>query len=146
VREVDLLRLLVQLVHREVDDPAEVVGALLDQAELLGRAGAGEAGELGGLALLAGGEEDAVVRAEAELGDQLAGGFLAMVLGDRAAELAALLGDVAEAGKASSAPTRSCRRRTCGCGRRCSARDGAHDIAASTILANRPKPSRGNGR
>ena len=46
---------------------------LLDQAELLADAGARGAGELGRLRLLAGGEEDAVVGAEAERLDQLRG-------------------------------------------------------------------------
>ena len=46
--------------------------------------------------LLAGGEDDAVVGAETEIGDQLAGRFLAVILGDRAAEFAILLGDIAE--------------------------------------------------
>jgi hypothetical protein len=73
VREVDLLGVLIIFEHRKVDDPAEIEAVFVDEAELFGDAGAGEAGELGGLRLLAGGEEDAVVRAEAELGDQLAG-------------------------------------------------------------------------
>jgi hypothetical protein len=97
VREVDLLGVLIIFEHRKVDDPAEIEAVFVDEAELFGDAGAGEAGELGGLRLLAGGEEDAVVRAEAELGDELARCLLAMVLGDRAAELAAFLRDVAEA-------------------------------------------------
>ena len=45
--EVDLLLLLVELEHREVDDPAEAEGTLLDQAELLGDAGARGSGEPG---------------------------------------------------------------------------------------------------
>ena len=98
--EVDLLVVLVILVHREVDDPAEAEGALLDEAELLGDAGAGEAGEPRRLLFLAGGEEDAVVGPEAHrLGDAVHP-LLAMVLGDRAAPLAALARRIAEAGKA----------------------------------------------
>ena len=38
VAEIDLSGLLVQLVHREVGDPAEPERALLDQAEFFGRA------------------------------------------------------------------------------------------------------------
>ena len=69
--EIDLLGVLVIFEHREIDDPAEFEAALVDQPELLGDAGAREAGELGRLRLLAGGEEDAVVRAEAErVGDR----------------------------------------------------------------------------
>ena len=66
VAEVDLLGVLVVFEHREIDDPAEPERALLDQAELLADAGARRAGELGRLAFLAGGEEHAVVGAEAD--------------------------------------------------------------------------------
>ena len=48
MREVDLLSVLVPLVHREIDDPAELEGALVDELELLPdlvRAWAGELGE-----------------------------------------------------------------------------------------------------
>ena len=60
--EVDLLLLLVVLIHREVDDPAEAESAFLDEIELLGCAGAREARELRRLGFLAGREEDPVVR------------------------------------------------------------------------------------
>ena len=54
VAEVDLAGLLVPLVHREVDDPAEPVGVLLDQIELLAQLDADPAGQpLGGRALVA---------------------------------------------------------------------------------------------
>ena len=65
VREVDLLLLVVELEHREVDDPAEAEGAFFDQVELLADAGPRSAREPRGLVFLAGGEEDAVVGAEA---------------------------------------------------------------------------------
>ena len=60
VGEVDLLLLLVPLVHREVDDPAELEAVLVDQPELLADLGAGGAGELDKLLRLAGDEEDRV--------------------------------------------------------------------------------------
>ena len=103
VAEVDLLLLVIIFEHREVDDPAEAERALLDQVELLGDAGPGEAGELGGLVFLAGGEEDAVVGAKAHRLGQLVHALGAVVLGDRAAPFAALAGGVAEAGEAFAA-------------------------------------------
>src|SRR5690606_27807854 len=45
VRELDLPRLLVQLVHREVDDPAELEDVLLDQVQLLADVSASLASE-----------------------------------------------------------------------------------------------------
>ena len=45
VREVDPLLLLVPLVHREIDDPAEARTVLVDETELLADAGARGAGE-----------------------------------------------------------------------------------------------------
>ena len=46
VREVDLLLLLVPLVHREIDDPAELEPVLVDEVELLADPVARLAGEL----------------------------------------------------------------------------------------------------
>src|SRR5690606_38328078 len=100
VAEVDLLRVLVVLVHREVDDPAEPELAITDQAELLAHPGARGTCELGGLQFLAGGEEAAVIGAEADSVIERLHPLLPMVLGDRAAELAALAGDIAEPGMA----------------------------------------------
>src|SRR5579859_1566464 len=100
VREVDLLVVLVILEHWEVDDPAELEALLIDQAELFAHAGAGEAGELGRLRFLASREEQPVIRPEAERVGHRVHALFAMVLGDRAAPLAALAGGVAEAGEA----------------------------------------------
>ncbi len=69
------------------------------KSELLAHPGARGAGQLGGVRFLAGGEEQAVVGPEAEFGVDLFHVLGAVVLGDRAAELAALAGDVAEPGK-----------------------------------------------
>src|SRR5207237_10064098 len=74
-----------------------------DQGGRLADAGAGEAGGLRRLRFLAGGEEDAIVGSEAERLDEPAGRLLAVILRDRAAELAALLGDIAQAGMALAA-------------------------------------------
>ncbi len=100
VAEVDLLLLVIIFEHREIDDPAEAERALLDQVELLGDAGPGEAGELGRLGFLAGGEENAVVGAKAHRVGERVHAFGAVVLGDRAAPFAALAGRIAEAGEA----------------------------------------------
>jgi hypothetical protein len=90
VAEIDLLGFLVIFEHREIDDPAEFEFILVDQAKLFARPRTGGAGQLHGLGFLARGEEDAVVGPQAQLSDQLAGRLLAMILGDRAAKLAAL--------------------------------------------------------
>ena len=99
VAEIDLLQLLVVFEHREIDDPAELEAAFLDQAELLAHAGARGAGELGRVLFLAGSEEQTVVFAQPQLGVELLHALGAVVLGDRPAELALLAGDVAEPGK-----------------------------------------------
>ena len=100
MREIDLLFFLAPFVEREIDDPAEAEGVLLDQIELLADPGARRTGQLGGLIGLAGGEEAAVVGAKAQRRVQREPSFLAVVLGDRAAELAGLAGDIAKPGMA----------------------------------------------
>ena len=77
--------LLVQLVHREIDDPAESEGALLDQPKLVADAGARLAGEALGLGLWTGGKKNDVAAVQPrELGEP--GDFLALeIVGDRTA-------------------------------------------------------------
>lgn len=65
VREVDLPGFLVQLVHREVHDPAETEGVLLDQVQLGCDLGAHHAGEFGDFIALACGEEHGIPGLEA---------------------------------------------------------------------------------
>ena len=67
VGEVDLLLLLVPLVHRKVDDPAELELVLIDQIQLAADLGARLAGELVELGRIAGGEERRVAHLEAHL-------------------------------------------------------------------------------
>ena len=100
VAEVDLLRVLVIFEHREIDDPAELEAAFLDQAQLFGHAGARGARQLGGVLFLTRREEEAVVFAQAEFGIELFHAFGAVVLGDRATKFAALASDVAKPGEA----------------------------------------------
>src|SRR3546814_2515454 len=89
-----LLRVLVIFIHREIDDPAEAEGVLLDQAQFLPNAGACKSGELRRVLFLACGEKYAVVEAKAKRCDQLCRAFLAVILGDGAARLAALDVDI----------------------------------------------------
>ena len=71
VREVDLLLVLVPLVHREVDDPAELERvALAESLSSCADADARRASELGGLGLLVAGEEHRIARGEAGARDQ----------------------------------------------------------------------------
>src|SRR5690606_21412456 len=86
--------------HREIDDPAELEAVLLDQPELLAHARARGAGQLGRLVSVPGGEEAPVVGPEADRLVERLHALLAVVLGDRAAELAGLASDVAEPGVA----------------------------------------------
>ena len=135
------LLVLVILEHREIDDPAEAERALLDEVELLGDAGAREAGEPGRFGFLAGGEEDAVVGAKAHRLGERVHALGAVVLGDRAAPFAALAGRIAESGEAfASRPfvhvVEEFAALFGGAGRR----DRAHHPPPSTILANSPKP------
>ena len=67
VREVDFLLLLVPLVHRKVDDPAEREPVAVDQPELLADPGARGARELEKLLRLAGDEEDRIAVVQPEL-------------------------------------------------------------------------------
>src|SRR5690606_37190212 len=76
--------------------------ARFDQLQLLANPRAGGAGQLGGVLLLPGGEEQTVVLAEAELVVDLLHVLGAVVLGDRTTELALLARDVAESGEALS--------------------------------------------
>ena len=47
MRELDLLLVLVPFVEGEIDDPAQFEAVLVDQAKLVGDAGAGKASQLG---------------------------------------------------------------------------------------------------
>ena len=128
--EIDLLLVLVIFEHREIDDPAELELALLDEAKLLADAGAGEASQLRGIGRLAGGKEAAVVGPEAERVEQRSGGRLAMVLGDGAAEFSALARHIAEAGIALGArPLVHVVEELAAQPRRVRRRDGAHRLA-----------------
>lgn len=90
VREVDLAGLLVLLVHREVDDPAEPEDALLEVAGALGGLDPDGRHDLGDLVELAGAEEDGVARDERQaLGEGL-DVRLGEELGDRTGEGAVL--------------------------------------------------------
>ena len=72
VGEVDLLLFLVPLVHREIDDPAELEAVLGDQPKLFADLRARRAGEFDEILRLAGDEEHGVADAELELiGDLL---------------------------------------------------------------------------
>ena len=120
VREVDLLLLLVPLVHREIDDPAEGELVLVDEpevaADLLAR-GAGKGGEL---RRHAADEEDGVAVPEAELLADRVGALGADVLGDRPGALAVVAEeDVAEAGLALAL------------------RPGVHAVAEGAVAAGR---------
>ena len=96
--EIDFLRVLVIFIHRKIDDPAEFKTVLVDQAQLGADAGARRTGEFGGCGFGTGGEENAVIRTEAKRRNQRAGGFFAVVFGDRAAQFTALLGDITQPG------------------------------------------------
>ena len=91
---------------------------------------------------LAGGEENAVVGAKAELASASAVHVLGpVVLGDRPAPFAGLAGRIAEAGEALAArPLVHVVEEFAALLRGTWRRDRAHDPAPSTILANRPKP------
>src|SRR5712671_2459071 len=81
--EVDLLLLLVPFIHRQVDDPAELEAALLDQPEVgadLVACGAGEFDEVLGLA---GDEENRIADADAKLLSHRLGALRPEILGDR---------------------------------------------------------------
>ena len=83
VAEFDLVGLLVQLVHREIDDPAEVEARLLDQLQFLAELvalGQRSAAALG----LAGDEEHRVAVPEAELSARLLAALGPDIVGDRA--------------------------------------------------------------
>ena len=86
------LQLLVIFEHREVDDPAELEAAFLDQPQFLGNASTRCAGQFRGVLLLAGGKEQSVIFAQAQFGIELFHTLGAVVLGDRTAEIAAPCG------------------------------------------------------
>src|SRR5271166_1137478 len=67
VRKVDSFLLLVPLVHREVDDPAELQHVLVRDAEVIADADARRARELGSLVHLVAGQKDRVARLQAYL-------------------------------------------------------------------------------
>src|SRR5690606_5973328 len=81
VAEVDPLLVLVPLVEREVDDPAEREAVAVDEVQLLARPGTGRAGEGHELLRVAGDEEAGVAIGEAELFTNRFGTLLANVLG-----------------------------------------------------------------
>ena len=66
VREVDLLVVLVPLIHREIDDPAELEDTLLNKLQLFANLVAGSAGQLVSGVMVASGEEDTVACAQPE--------------------------------------------------------------------------------
>ena len=100
VGEVDLLLLLVPLVHREVDDPAELEAVLGDEVELFADLGARRPGELHELIRPAGDEERRIADADAELLCDLLGALRPDVARQRtrAALFAFAPEDIAEAG------------------------------------------------
>src|SRR5262249_48364658 len=83
--EVDLLLLLVPLVHREVDDPAELEAVPGDEVQLLAEPGPRRAGNLGGIGLLAGGEKQNVARPQPGLLRHLEQNLVRHKFGDRSA-------------------------------------------------------------
>ena len=85
VGEVDLLLLLVPLVHRKIDDPAELEAILVDQTEFFADLGARRAGEFVKRLRLAGDEEHGVAVLQAELRAQRLGALGAEIVGDRTA-------------------------------------------------------------
>src|SRR6185437_8353179 len=98
VREVDFLFFLVPLVHREIDDPAQIETTLGDPAELRADFGARGAGEFDKILRLAGDKEAGIADLETELIGDLLGALGPDVLGERpcAALLAFAPEDVAE--------------------------------------------------
>ena len=98
--EVDLPLLLVELVHRKVDDPAEAERALFEEVELLGDPRSSETRELGSILFLTGGEENAIVGSKSHRLCYLVHALFAVVLGDWAAPITALARRIAEASEA----------------------------------------------
>ena len=145
VGEVDLPGLLVQLVHREVDDPAEAEGVLLDQAELLAEARAHRRRRTSRAAcLLVADEEHGVAVRRGRAAARIAASRVGVeVLGDRPLGApSASNDDVAEARPPlARAPSRSACRRSCAAA---SAAPGAGMARTTPPLldapANRPKP------
>ncbi len=100
VGEVDLLLLLVPLVHREVDDPAQLESVLVDQPQLRADPGARGTGELGGPGGLVGSEEDDVPGLRSGLGRDPRLDLGGDELGDRPLAAVRLEYDVAQAARA----------------------------------------------
>ncbi len=67
VAELDLVGVFVELVHREIDDPAELELLRIDEAEFFAQTRAHGAGELGGGKLLVAGEEHGIAVFQAGL-------------------------------------------------------------------------------
>ncbi len=136
VREVDLLLVLVPLVHREVDDPAEARTAPCRSARVPCRCGARGAGELRGLLRHVAGEEHGVaafspacraIAACASAGRNLAIGPL-----PTSAPPSSRRSRSRGPARPRRAPSRSaCRRSERGCVARARRRDRAHHAAAS---------------
>ena len=99
MREVDLLVFLVPLIHREVDDPAELEAVLRREVQFLADPVARIAGELVELLRPAGDEEAGIAHAQAQMGADGIGALGPDVLGDGASStlLAFAPEDVAEA-------------------------------------------------
>src|SRR5262249_22980207 len=84
VGEVDLLVLLVPLVHPEIDDPADLEPAAVDQAEVGGAFVACRAGELAEFFWIATDEESSVTNLQSEPVANLIGSLDANSLRNRA--------------------------------------------------------------
>ena len=100
VGEVDAAGVRVALVHREVDDPAELEAVRVDQPQLLAHPRARQAGQPRGSLLRACREHHAVVGAQPQPFGQRAHAVVAVILGDRPAPLAPSPRRIAQAGEA----------------------------------------------
>ncbi len=116
VRELDLPGLLVELVHREVGDPAELEHAVPDEAELVAEARPRLAGERGEDLGHAADEEHGVAVVERKLGADRSGALGPEIVGDRAGALRRR-GRRCSRARAGPrpAPRNSCGRRRRGC-------------------------------
>src|SRR6185437_2782876 len=83
VGKVDLLLLLVPLIHRKINDPAEFETVLCDQTKLFADLGARRPCEFHEVLGLAGDEERRIADTELELVGDLLGALRADVLGKR---------------------------------------------------------------
>ena len=77
VGEVDLLLLLIPLVHRKIDDPAELEPVLIDQAKFVANFCPRRAGKFDKILRLAGDKEYCIAVFQAELRAELFGALWA---------------------------------------------------------------------